>query len=89
MVCAFSLNRMLVFKRATRPLEQQMLWFVAVNLAALAQTMLVSLLCARWLLPAIGITSHAETIAHACGIVAPIFSSYFGHKYFTFQSAHD
>lgn len=85
MAAAFVLNRQFVFSGSTNRLHEQILWFVAVNLLALAQTLLVSLLLARIVLPALGITGHVEEIAHAVGIAVPIFTSYLGHQRLTFR----
>ena len=38
----------------------------------------------HWL-SSLGLTSHIELIAHAIGIVTPIFTSYIGHKKLSFQ----
>jgi putative flippase GtrA len=84
MVTAFLLNRRFVFTDAGRPLHHQAGWFVAVNIAAVLQTLVVSLLLARWALPAIGWTWQVEAVAHAVGIAVPAVSSYFGHRWLTF-----
>jgi len=85
MITAFILNRLYVFKAVTNRLHQQLLWFVAVNLLALVQTLLVSLLLARIIFPGLGIAWHAEEIAHALGIAVPIFTSYVSHRRLTFR----
>jgi len=85
MATAFLLNRRFVFQAATRSLNHQVFWFVAVNLLALIQTLAVSLLLANYALPFFGVTWHAETIAHGIGIAFPIFTSYLGHKHLTFR----
>jgi len=82
---AFVLNRALVFTASKNQLHQQMFWFLLINLGALALTLLVSLLFARIVLPALGIHSYAEEIAHALGILAPVITSYLGHKHLTFR----
>lgn len=87
LVTAFVLGRLFVFRNAANPLHQQVLYFVLVNLFGLAQTLLISLLLAHWLLPALGLTAHIEEIAHAVGITVPMVSSYFGHKYLSFAQA--
>lgn len=84
MATAFVLNRRFVFTDAGRPLHHQAGWFVAVNVAAVLQTLIVSLLLARWALPAIGWTWHPEAVAHAAGIAVPAISSYFGHRWLSF-----
>ena len=85
LITAFVLNRLFVFTGATNRLHQQMFWFVAVNAVALLQTLLVSLLFQKVVLPWLGIDWHADEIAHACGIVTPIFTSYLGHKHLSFS----
>ena len=85
MAAAFVLNRQFVFSGSTNRLHQQILWFVAVNMLALVQTLLLSLLLARIVLPKLGVTWHSEEIAHAIGIVLPIFTSYIGHQRLTFR----
>jgi putative flippase GtrA len=85
MAVAFVLNRQFVFSGSTNRLHQQALWFVAVNMLALVQTLLVSLLLARILLPKLGVTWHSEEIAHAVGIAVPILTSYIGHQRLTFR----
>ena len=85
MATAFVLNRRFVFRDWTNRLHQQIAWFVTVNAVALLQTLAVSLLLADAVLPMLGITWHAEEIAHAAGILVPIFTSYLGHKKWTFR----
>ncbi|MBL8299230.1 MAG: GtrA family protein [Rhodanobacteraceae bacterium] len=84
---AFVLNRLFVFDPPAIPLREQMFWFLAVNLFALAQTMAISLLLEYWLFPSIGMHWHSEAIAHAIGIVFPIASSYLGHKKLSFRTS--
>ena len=84
---AFCLNRRLVFRESSNSLRTQMAWFVVVNLAGLAQTLLVSLFLARWLFPRLGVHAHAEEIAHAIGIGVPAITSYYGHKWLSFRGA--
>ena len=85
MATAFALNRRFVFQGSSNRLHQQIAWFVAVNAFALLQTLAVSLLLADVLLPAAGIVWHAREIAHVGGIIVPIFTSYLGHKRWTFR----
>ncbi|UXI69218.1 GtrA family protein [Tahibacter amnicola] len=82
---AFVLNRLFVFAGSTNPLHRQATYFVVVNLFGLVQTLAISLLLARWLLPQIGITVYVEEIAHAVGIGVPILTSFLGHKYLSFK----
>ena len=86
MATAFVLNRRYVFVADGR-LSRQIGWFIAVNVLALAQTFAISLLLARIVFPALHFGWHVEEAAHAIGIVVPIVTSYFGHKYVTFRCA--
>ena len=86
MLTAFLLNRGFVFQGAGNALRQQVFWFVAVNIAALAQTLLVSLALSDWLLPMIGWSYRPETVAHVIGVVIPVFTSYIGHRRLTFRA---
>lgn len=85
MVTAFCLNRLFVFRTTTRPLGHQVGWFIVVNLLAVAQTLAISLLLARWLLPAIGWSWNVELCAHAVGVAVPVVTSYIGHKHLSFR----
>jgi putative flippase GtrA len=85
MAVAFVLNRLFVFRDADNALAQQGLWFVLVNLAAVAQTILISLLFARWIFPAMNMQFHPETIAHGIGVIVPVFTSFIGHRTLTFR----
>lgn len=85
MIVAFALMRRYVFDGASKALAPQVLKFTLVNALAVVQTLVVSLLLARWALPALGIESHVEAIAHAFGVAVPIVTSYLGHKHATFR----
>lgn len=85
MITAFCLNRLFVFRNTTNPLGHQVGWFVLVNLLAVAQTLVISLLLARWLLPAIGWSWQPELCAHAVGVAVPVVTSYIGHKHLSFR----
>ena len=83
---AFVLNRIFVFKETVNPLHHQAFWFTVVNLAAVVQTLAVSLLLARWLFPSIGLDWHDETVAHAFGVAVPVLTSFVGHKHLSFRT---
>jgi putative flippase GtrA len=85
MAVAFLLMRSYVFKAAAKPAARQAAVFVAVNLFALLQTLLVSIALARWVLPFVGVVSRTEAIAHFVGVLVPVATSYFGHRMFTFK----
>ena len=85
LITAFVLNRLMVFRSTSNTLRSQAAWFVVINLAAVMQTLIVSLVFARWIFPAIGMEFHPETVAHAIGVTVPVVTSYFGHKRLTFR----
>jgi putative flippase GtrA len=85
MAVAFALMRSQVFPPSQAPLSRQVVLFAAVNLAAVLQTLVVTLLLARWALPAMGVQQWVEEIAHAIGVAVPVVTSYLGHKHLTFR----
>jgi putative flippase GtrA len=84
MVTAFCLARQFVFEKSERHVGNEAMRFVLVNLAALLQVWIVSVGLAAWIFPRIGFVWQAELIAHMIGVLSPVVTSYFGHKYFTF-----
>jgi putative flippase GtrA len=84
MVTAFVLSRLMVFDKSGRSAHSDFLRFTIVNVVAVIQVWLISVALAGWLMPWIGFTWHAEEIAHAVGVAAPIVTSYLGHRHFTF-----
>lgn len=87
MVTAFVMNRLFVFSNAKNALHQQIFWFTAVNLAAVVQTIAVSLLLAEVVFPRLGFAWHTETIAHAFGVLIPVLTSYVGHRHLSFKGS--
>lgn len=86
MLVAFVLNRLFVFRTTVNPLHRQAFWFTVVNLAAVAQTLVVSLLLADVVFPRIGLDWHPETVAHAIGVGIPVITSFIGHKHLSFRN---
>lgn len=84
MITAFLLNRLFVFRESRRAVHSQAFYFVVINLLAILQTLIVSLFLAQVLLPALGVEHYREEIAHFFGVVTPVFTSYIGHKRFSF-----
>lgn len=87
MITAFVLNRMFVFDTATNSLRNQALWFTVVNLAAVLQTLVISVALADYIFPAMRLMAQRETIAHGIGVMVPAITSYVGHKYLSFRHA--
>jgi putative flippase GtrA len=44
------------------------------------------MLLAYYLLPWLGVTRHVFEIAHAVGVVVPVFASYLGHRRWSFDN---
>ncbi len=86
MVTAYVLARAFVFKTSVQPLYRSIAFFVLVNVLAIVQTWAISLLMLYQVLPALQIDLLAPELAHATGIVVPVFTSYLGHKYWSFRS---
>ena len=86
MTTAYLLNKHFVFAASGRGVASEYMRFALVNLAAIAQVWIVSVGLARFLFPAVGFTWHAETVAHVIGVVVPVFTSYVGHKRFSFAA---
>lgn len=86
MITAFVLNRLFVFRQPVNRLHHQILWFTAVNLFALVQTILVSLLLAEFIFPQMGMVWHPESVAHGVGVLVPVVTSFLGHKHLTFRT---
>uniref|UniRef100_Q47FD0 GtrA-like protein n=1 Tax=Dechloromonas aromatica (strain RCB) TaxID=159087 RepID=Q47FD0_DECAR len=85
MLVAFLLMRGLVFNARQGPLAPQLTKFIGVNVLAVLQTLAISLLLARWVLPSVGIMDNAEALGHLVGVLVPVLTSYFGHKFLTFR----
>jgi putative flippase GtrA len=85
MTIAFILNRTFVFMPSGRSVCDEYLRFTIVNLAAVAQVWVVSVGLARVLFPWVGFAWHAETVSHIIGVTVPVFTSYVGHKKFSFS----
>lgn len=84
MITAFFLARVLVFRESRRSLHYSAAMFCLVNVFAAFQTWAVSLILADYLLPLFGVTRHVPELAHAVGIVVPVFTSFIGHKRLSF-----
>ena len=85
MVTAFILARRYVFTQSSQKIHKSVMFFSLVNLAAVAQTWVISMGLAYYLLPYFGIVDYVLEISHAVGISIPVFTSYLGHKNFTFK----
>lgn len=85
MVTAFILAKLFVFKESDQSLGRSIFFFCIVNLVAVLQTWVISMLFFYCVLPSLRIVDFTHEISHAIGIVIPVFTSYLGHRYFSFR----
>ena len=84
MLTAFILAKLFVFKKSRQSTRRSLWIFSLVNLIAVAQTWCISLILVH-ALPYLGITQFVPEIAHGVGVIVPVFTSYMGHKRWSFQ----
>jgi putative flippase GtrA len=84
MVTAYSLARLYVFDKTGRSRLDEFRRFFMVNMVALLVVWTISVGLAKGLFPLIGLTWHADDIAHFIGVLSPAALSYFGHRAYTF-----
>jgi putative flippase GtrA len=85
MVTAFVLAKLFVFKDSKQAVHRSIVFFILVNLVAVLQTWAISMGLAYYLLPSMGVTAFVPEIAHAVGVAVPVFTSYIGHKRWSFR----
>ncbi len=76
MLTAFLLMRGHVFEATGNALAPQLLKFAGINLLAILQTLIISVVLAHYV---------SEAAAHLVGVLVPAITSYFGHKLLTFR----
>jgi len=84
MLAAFILMKLFVFRNSRKDLKHSAMFFTLINILAIFQTWLVSMALAYYVLPSLGVEKFSKEIAHAVGIAVPVFTSYIGHKRWTF-----
>lgn len=85
MVTAFVLAKLFVFRDSQQTLRSSATRFALVNVVAILQTWLISVGLAYYVLPWLGVRQFVPEIAHAVGVVVPVFTSYVGHKRWSFR----
>ncbi len=84
MVVAFLLMRGHVFDARNGSVLPQIVKFITINALAVLQTLVISLLLASWMSQLVSV-DQSEALAHLIGVLVPVVTSYFGHKYLTFR----
>lgn len=87
MITAFVLSKLLVFTNDTHSTTTSAFYFVLVNLFAVLQTWAISIGLADYVFPQIQVHQYRQEIAHFIGVIAPVFTSFIGHKYLSFKKA--
>jgi putative flippase GtrA len=86
-ITAFFLSKKFVFLTETRHgSRQQFLRFAPVNVFAAAQVWGISIGWADYVFPALDMSYLRHDLAHLIGVVFPVFTSFLGHKYFSFRA---
>lgn len=85
MTTAYVLMKTFVFDPTGRGVPSEYARFIAVNLIALAQVLIVSIGLADFAFPALTITYHPELLAHIIGVLSPLVTSYILHSRITFS----
>ncbi|MDR6383856.1 putative flippase GtrA [Paraburkholderia caribensis] len=85
MITAFVLAKLFVFTKNTQSTAKSVFFFTLVNLVAVLQTWGVSVGLAYYVFPSIGLNWHARDIAHLIGVIVPVFTSFIGHKKWSFK----
>ena len=84
MLTAYLLTRLFVFERSGRKAASELSRFALVNLASVAQTWIVAVGLVRFVFPALGVVRGAELLAHGTGLAFAAFTSFYGHRHFSF-----
>ncbi len=83
---AFLLNKFLVFEKSIHKSWILEYWyFFLVNVFGLILTIAISFLLVYYLFPYLDFNFYPELIAHSIGVIVPVFTSFIGHKYFSFR----
>jgi putative flippase GtrA len=85
MIVAFHLFKTFVFPNSDREQNEQVRGFVLVNAVGICVTWLLANLLVTHILPGIGMRSQVEATGHALAILAPVATSWFGHRLFSFR----
>lgn len=85
MVTAFVLTKLFVFEKSRHSTGKEFAYFTLVNAVAVIQTYIISVGLAEHLFPYMGMDLYPKAVAHGAGVIFPVFTSFVGHKYFSFR----
>ncbi len=87
MVTAYILSRRYVFIKTKQSVRRSFVIFTMINLFAILQTWLVSVGVRNQLLPILESAALVDLIAHSFGVMFPVITSFFGHKFLSFRDS--
>ena len=87
MITAYYLAKKYVFLNSKKSYKKSLPIFALVNFVAVLQTFFISKYIRIWLMNIFNNLMIIDFISHLCGVIFPIFSSFFGHKYITFGNS--
>jgi len=85
MTTAFVLSKKYVFTESSQSVFKQYYYFFLVNIFAAIQVWVISVGLAEYLFIWLDYHFFREELAHMIGIIVPVFTSYIGHKKFSFK----
>lgn len=84
MMTAYALGRLFVFDRSGRSVADELWRFTVVNIFAAAQVWIMSVGLGEYVFRSLAFQWHPLEIAHLIGVSVPMFTSYLGHRHFSF-----
>ena len=85
MLIAYILAKKFVFINSKKSIKSSLAGFALINLLAIMQTWFVSIGIKTFLINFVESIFITELIAHTSGVIVPVFTSFFGHKYISFN----
>ena len=85
MILAYCLAKKFVFKKSKKPIISSFAVFSLINLLAISQTLLISLISREYLSGKMINFQYVNLISHTLGVLTPVFTSFLGHKYLSFK----
>ena len=85
MFTAYILSKKFVFINSKQSQKRSLFIFSFVNLLAIFQTLFISIIFNLILLNTFNKPILSNLISHIIGVIFPVFTSFYGHKYFSFR----
>jgi putative flippase GtrA len=85
-VTAYILAKAFVFEASPLPVRSQLARFTVVNLLSLVMVWTFSVGLARIVFPLMGLSWHADDLAHLIGVASPALFAYVAHQRYSFQT---